>query len=130
MSLYFCNKYPAKIWVAVMWFEPICEPPEKIGWYWRRVGWFSIYPGSCKTVLPNARAPDTGVDLSDLVQYLCFYAQAQDGAKWSGPYKRDVTNEKFDRDDCHSYTGYYSWMAGFRLFDTHGNDDYTVNLVP
>jgi uncharacterized membrane protein len=126
MALYFCNYYPAHTWVAIMWYEPSCE--DKFGNYWTREGWFSLYPGVCKKVLPNTWAKDVDDDLSDINRYFCFYAQASDGAKWLGPYKRSVSNDAFERRDCVAYS--QGWTAGFRLFDIDDNDDYTVNLVP
>ena len=126
MSLYFCNFYPSRTWVAIMWYAPFCE--NKFGNYWTRQGWFSLDPLACKKVLPNAAFPDVGDDLSDVNRYFCYFAIANDGATWSGPYKRRVTNSKFHRYDCLSYSD--GWIAGFKLFDVDGNDDYTINLIP
>lgn len=24
MTLYFCNFYPAKVWISIMWYDPTC----------------------------------------------------------------------------------------------------------
>jgi hypothetical protein len=128
MSLYMCNWYPSKVWVAIMWFEPFCE--GNVGNFWRRQGWFSLNPAVCKKVLPNTNHPDVGDDLSDINRYFCFFAIADDGAMWSGPYKRKVRNTKFDFPGCIGVTAENLWTAGFRLFDVDSNDDYTLSLIP
>ncbi len=128
MTLYFCNFYPAKVWISIMWYDPTCGE-GKPGNCWQRQGWFSITPGSCKKILPNAVYPDVGDDLSDINRYYCFYAVAADGAKWSGPYMRGVTNSAYHRCDCLKYS-HSDLSAGFRLFDIDSNDDFTVSLIP
>jgi len=111
-----------------MWYDPGCGE-GLAGNCWQRVGWFPLWPGESKQVLPNALFPDVGDDLSDVNSYYCFYAMADDGAKWYGPYPRGVTYQVFHRCDCLHYT-LSDFVAGFRLFDVDDYDDYTITLVP
>jgi hypothetical protein len=127
VSLYFCNFYPSRVWVAPMWYDPLCGEGLPAN-CWQRHGWFSLWPITCKKVLPNKTFPDVGDDLSDINRYYCYFAIADDGAKWSGPYVRGVTNSAFHRCDCIGYTQ-NDFFAGFRLFDIDDNDDYTIILT-
>lgn len=114
--LKFCNSYPSTVWVTIMWYHPDC--PD--GGNWEKAGWWKIVPGACKVVF--------GDDLDDVNRYWCFYAEAADGAVWSGPYVRSVPHQAFDWCEWTSQTG--ARQLGYRQFDINGYDDYTATLVP
>jgi len=82
--LQFTNFYPSKLWVAIMWYTPNC--PD--GGNWTKKGWWSLIPGQSKVV--------SGLDLDEVNRYWCYYAQAENGAHWSGPYLRMVPPQSFD----------------------------------
>ena len=81
--LKFCNKYKTGVWVSIMYYEPGCSD----GGDWVKKGWWRLTPGQCKVAY--------GGDLDDLNRYFCFYADADDGAVWAGPYKRFVPFQAF-----------------------------------
>ena len=128
MSLYFVNAHSSTVWIAVMWYSPFCGEglPKNC---WERQGWFSLAPFGFKKVLPNKAYPNVGDDLADLNRFYGFFAMANDGRRWSGPYKRGVTNSVFHRCDCIGYS-HSDFNAGFRLVDIGGNDDFTIKLDP
>jgi hypothetical protein len=57
-----------------------------------------------------------------------FYAQATNGAVWTGPYTTKVPYTAFHL--CWDYNGFEpgKWI-GMRLLDVGSNYHYTVNLV-
>ena len=90
------------------------------------MGWWNLNPGSCALVY--------GDDLEDLNRYWCFYAEAQDGARWSGPYHGSVPTAAFDQ--CYGIgvtieNGQPESVGiDFRLLDIADNDDYALTFVP
>ncbi len=112
-----CNSYSAHLYAAIMFYSP-----ETCGDYgnFETQGWWSIDPGSCANVFAN--------DLEDLNRFWYFYAEADDGAIWSGPYGVYVTDERFD--SCFGIGSTVSRIAGFRELDIGDNDDFTLNLTP
>jgi hypothetical protein len=114
MSWLFVNAYPKTVWVAIMWREP-CE-----NGLFRKAGWYKIYSGWFKTVFPD--------DLEDVNQYFYFYAQASDGAVWSGPYVRSVFKTAFNT--CEGTTKTGAFKVGFREQDIGDNDDFIQILIP
>src|SRR5690348_827545 len=78
-----CNNYPQPVWVAIMFYHP--NFPD--GGNWEKRGWWRITTGQCKTVY--------GGDLDDVNRYWCYYAEADDGATWSGPYRRFLPYQAF-----------------------------------
>lgn len=112
--LQFCNRHTQTLWVTIMFYHPNC--PD--GGDWEKKGWWGIAPGECNVVF--------GGDLDDLNQYYCFYAEANDGVVWAGPYVRSVTNRAFDW--CENVSSTDARDVGYRLLDIGDNDDYTVNL--
>jgi uncharacterized membrane protein len=84
------------------------------------MGWWSIDPGSCANVYEN--------DLEDLNRFWYYYAEADDGATWSGAYTVYVTDQAFD--SCVDIGSTESRVVGFRELDIGDNDDYTLTLTP
>jgi hypothetical protein len=72
MQLCFENSHSSRLWVAVMWYDP-----SGCGDYgnWATRGWWNIDPG--ETVHTNVWTAN---------RYFCFYAEAEDGTVWGGPY--------------------------------------------
>jgi uncharacterized membrane protein len=115
--LSFCNHYPAHIWVMITFYNSNCEPDGKF----ESMGWWSIAPGNCVNVYNN--------DLADLNPYWYYYAEAEDGAVWAGPYKVAVYDQAFDY--CYRAVTQHESMrfVGMRELDIGDYADYTVNLV-
>ncbi len=117
-----CSKYPQPLWVAIMYYEPGCSD----GGDWVKKGWWRLTNGTCAVVY--------GGDLADLNRYYCYYAKADDGATWSGPYNRFVPYNAFEW--CEWTACSYSdgspcgYNVGFRLLDIDGNDDFKLTLIP
>lgn len=120
--LAFRNRYPKGLWVAIMYYSPGCSD----GGDWEKKGWWRLTPGQRKVVY--------GGDLADLNRYYCFYAEADDGAVWAGPYVRFLPYQAFDWCEwtacSHSDGSPCGVTVGLRLLDIDSNDDFTVNLVP
>ncbi|HEX2053183.1 MAG TPA: hypothetical protein VHJ78_05570, partial [Actinomycetota bacterium] len=71
MRVVFRNNYYVPVWIAVMSYDP-----GSCGSYgnWRTQGWWNAGPGT--EVHP----------ISTTNRYVCFYAEGDDGAQWSGIY--------------------------------------------
>jgi uncharacterized membrane protein len=116
MALKFESSYPnATIWVSILWYHPDCT-----NGLFMKTGWWSLTDGQTVEVF-------TG-DIDDLNRYYYFYAEASDGAVWSGPTNVEVTNAAYsqcvwDNKSCNR-------TVGFQILDIGDNDDFTVNLVP
>ena len=80
MWLRYANKYSSGLWLAVGYYHPNC--PD--GGDWAKKGWWRLEPGDAKTVLSTTN------------DYSTFYAEADDGAVWSGPYGADLPSSAFD----------------------------------
>lgn len=109
-----CNAYSKTVWVAIMWYTPNCID----GGDWTKEGWWGIAPNQCANVF--------GGDLSDVNRYFCYYAIADDGTLWSGPYHRSIPDHVFDW--CEWVADSQSYDVGFRLLDIGDNDDFTLTL--
>jgi len=71
MIVRFHNSYPSKVWLAVMYYDPnSCDEYGK----WATEGWWGIKSGG--DVAP----------FQTFNRYAAFYAEAEDGAVWTGPY--------------------------------------------
>jgi uncharacterized membrane protein len=110
------NKYPHTLWVTIMWYAPNCSD----GGNWEKAGWWQLSPGQTKTVF--------GGNLHEVNRYYCYYAQASDGATWSGPYERSVPPTAFDW--CEWTANTQSFDVGYRLLDIGNNDNFTLSLTP
>lgn len=72
MQVCFQNNYSSPLSVAVMWWDPDgCGNDGN----WGTRGWWNLGPGG--NVHTNVWTDN---------RYFCFYAEAWDGAVWSGPY--------------------------------------------
>jgi len=123
MGLTLCNGYPFLISTAICFYSPDKCGGE--GDNFEMMGWWNIAPGSCALVY--------GDDLEDLNRYWYYYAEAEDGAVWSGPYGASVPIFAFDQ--CYGIgvvieNGNESVEIGFRELDIDSYDDYTLTFVP
>ncbi|MBD1811958.1 DUF1036 domain-containing protein [Microcoleus vaginatus] len=110
-----CNKYTHGVWVAIMYYRPNCSD----GGNWAKKGWWRLNPGECKVVY--------GGSLRSLNRYYCYYAEADNGANWSGPYVRPVPPQAFDW--CEWISNTQATNVGFRLLDINSYDNFTLNLT-
>jgi uncharacterized membrane protein len=123
MSLTLCNSYPTLISTAITFYSPDKCGGE--GDNFEMMGWWNIAPGSCALVY--------GGDLQDLNRYSYYFAQAEDGAVWSGPYGASVPIAAFDQ--CYGIgviieNGDESVSIGFRELDIDSYDNYTLTFIP
>ena len=114
----FCNSHGSGVWVAIsFWDDEVCEG-EKGGW--RNRGWWRVEPGACVQV-------HSGI-VSNVGRYWYFYAEADDGAVWTGDYPTYVMDpEAFDICDGIGSTAY--WTRGFREIDTGDVHNFTATLT-
>jgi uncharacterized membrane protein len=115
MSLRVRNKYPKPISVMIEWHHPNC--PD--GGDWRKAGWWNVQPGAVATVYGN--------DVDDVNRFWYFFAQATDGATWSGPISERVPSHAFEL--CASIASNMDRFIGMREFDVDSNSTYTLNLT-
>jgi uncharacterized membrane protein len=80
----FTNSYSTKIYVAYMRLDEGCRADS--GDPWVVLGWINLEPGQSQS-----RPNPTGN------QYYYYYAEADDGAYWAGPYGTEVSSERFDK---------------------------------
>ena len=114
MQVHFKNSYSSRVWIAIMFYSP-----GTCGSYgnWGTRGWWSPSPGQSVYVLNTNN------------RYFCYYAEAQDGAVWSGNYgPMYVYRNAFDSCVNIGSTAAYG-QVGLKLKDGGNNDKYTVNLV-
>lgn len=88
MGLALCNSYPTGIWTAIMFYSP--ETCGGDGGDFEMMGWWRVDPGSCVLVYAN--------DLEDVNQFWYYYAEADDGALWAGPFGANVSFKAFGGD--------------------------------
>ena len=86
-SVSFTNSYGKKLYVAYMRRDFSCQ--DECGGIWDVLGWINLDPGETET-----RANPTSN------RWYYYYAEAQDGAIWAGPYVAEVTNTKFEKCTC------------------------------
>jgi len=113
MRVYFRNSYGTKVWVTIMRYDP-----DSCGEYgnWATAGWWGIDPGQQVWAFSTNN------------RYAAFYADADDGAHWSGPYGPVyVYWEAFDSCVNIGSTAAYG-TVGMRLIDV-GDSDHIVNLL-
>jgi uncharacterized membrane protein len=123
MGLVLCNNYPVSIWTAIMFYSP--ETCGGEGGNFEKMGWWPIAPGACALVYAN--------DLADVNKFWYYYAEADDGAVWAGPFRTQVSLAAFGG-------GRWCWGLGttapgqvviaYRELDIGDNDDYTLTFVP
>ena len=81
-TVQFTNSYTTVISVAYMRLDNACG--DECGDPWDVLGWVVLSPGDSQS-----RANPTNN------KYYYYYAEAVDGAVWSGPYVAEVTNDRF-----------------------------------
>jgi uncharacterized membrane protein len=123
MGLVLCNGYTTTISTAIAFYNPdTCAegPPFEM------MGWWVLAPGSCALVFAN--------DLEDRNRYWYYFAMANDGAVWSGPYGANVTTGAFGGGQwCYGSQhggGGELIRIGYRELDIGSSDDYTLTFVP
>jgi uncharacterized membrane protein len=119
MGLSFCNRYTHGVSICISWWDPTCINED--GSEWAKAGWWGLNPGECKEVL-------TGRLTSGNRRYYYFYAEARDGAFWSGPYPVWVPPRPFHW--CDNISSSDSREVGMREQDIDNYDNFTIDLVP
>lgn len=120
-TITFHNSYPTTIYVAYMRLDWACG--DECGDPWDVLGWARLSPGQTKS-----RANPTSN------RYFYYYAEADDGAYWAGPYVAEVSNDRFEKCTCLGVivengaptNPYYD--VGFRELDA--NQYSGVNFIP
>lgn len=97
MWLRFANSHPSRVWIAVGYYNPGCQD----GSQWAKKGWFKLEVGASAIVLWTTNA------------YMTFYAEADNGAHWSGPYHTNLPMQAFDW--CWNTASTQGENAGMRL---------------
>jgi uncharacterized membrane protein len=120
MSLTVCNGYSERIYVSIMFFDPVLCPPEEGSF--QLMGWWPLDPGTCWPVYEN--------DLEN--RYWYVYARGG-GKEWAGPWVRQVPVNAFS-DLCWGVLG-GPWpppytTVGYFEVDVGDHDDFTVTLIP
>ena len=119
MSLTFCNHYSFTpgydVYVSYMRFDRAsCGSGDGF----IAIGWFRIPPGQCRTVYNG------NVNYN---RYWAYYAEATDGATWSGNIQSWVSNSAFSL--CHGSACTPCRVVGFRLLDVNNFTNYTLTLT-
>jgi hypothetical protein len=118
MGLHIQNLYPfGTVYVCFTYFKPNCDNANS---QFEKLGWWKLLYGQTAELM-------TG-DLTTGNEYYTFYADCTDGATWSGPYIRMVSDQVFDQ--CEFDDTGMTRSVGFRLLDVGDADDYTVQLAP
>jgi uncharacterized membrane protein len=116
--LRFCNSHPTTIWTAISFFSP--ETCSGEGGGWQNIGWYPVQPGTCRVVYAN--------DLADVNRFWYYYAEADDGAKWSGAFPTWIKDpEAFNICDGLGTTALR--QVGFRELDVGDADNYTFTFL-
>jgi hypothetical protein len=110
-SVTFTNSYKKKLYVAYMRLDYNCQ--SECGDIWDVLGWINLDPGQTQS-----RANPTNN------RWFYYYAEADDGAVWFGPYAAEVSDLKFEKCSCLSviiengtpFNPYH--VVGFRDVDT------------
>jgi hypothetical protein len=117
----FTNSYGQKMYVAYMRRDFNCQ--NECGDIWDVLGWINLDPGETES-RPN---PTNN-------RWFYYYAEADDGAVWAGPYVAEVTQQRFEKCTClgvlvqngGATNPYYD--VGFRELDS---ETYSgVNFTP
>lgn len=112
MQLHFRNSYGPRIWVSIMFYDPGCSGT---GSPWGTQGWWAIDFGATAYVLNTNN------------RYAYFYAEAANGAVWTGPYGPIyVPQQAFRLCEKLGQTG--ARIVGLREIYIP-SDVHTVNLV-
>jgi uncharacterized membrane protein len=115
----FTNLYGKKIYVAYMRRDFGCQ--SECGDIWDVLGWINLDPGQTQS-----RANSTNN------RWYYYYAEAEDGAFWAGPYVAEVSQQRFEKCTCLGVVvsdgpqPYHD--VGFRELDTATYSG--VNFIP
>ncbi len=113
MRVYFRNSYSAKVWVAIMRYDPdSCREHGN----WATEGWWGIDPGQQVWVFSTNN------------RYACFYAEAEDGAFWAGEYGPVYVYHRVFNSCIKIGSSAAYGTVGMRLIDTN-NSDIVINLT-
>lgn len=108
-----CNKTTARVWVSYEFRDTSCSD----GSGWSKLGWWGLSRGECKIIYGK---PPTNA-------YSYFYAEADNGWVWNGPFTTCTPYENFDQCDTVCSPG--SRRLGYRqVYSTATNN--TIELVP
>jgi uncharacterized membrane protein len=113
--LRFVNNYPSTVWAMVEWHHPDC--PD--GGNWEKAGWWMMRPGESKVVFGGS---------ASFNQFWYFFAHAEDGALWTGPFQEIVPPRAFQW--CENVGDTASRTIGMRELDVGSVNDYTLTLTP
>lgn len=86
-NIQFHNSYSTRLFVAYMRLDHNCG--NECGEPWDVLGWVVLSPGDSQS-----RANPTNN------RYFYYYAEALDGAIWSGPFVAEVTQTRFEKCTC------------------------------
>jgi uncharacterized membrane protein len=122
MGLTLCNSYTSRIYTAIMFYSP--DRCGGDGGNFETMGWWPLNPGQCALVYGN--------DLEDLNRFWYYFAMADDGAVWAGPFGTSVPRAAFDGCFGTGVGGASSEFIaiGYRELDIGDNDDYTLTFTP
>ena len=103
MKVWFQNNYGTLVSVAIM-----VSDTDDCGNYgnWFVQGWWNIEPGGSAHVCNTTNS------------YMCFYAEAANGAQWTGPYTVYVSNEAFGL--CLDIANTQEYNVGMQLLHLTG----------
>src|SRR5690349_4278236 len=79
MWIAYQNNSGSPVWMVVGYYSPNCEGQD-----WAKKGWWRINPGASVTPLWTTNTNSL------------FYAEADDGRIWSGPYTTFIPYQVFD----------------------------------
>jgi uncharacterized membrane protein len=119
MGLYFHSDYPkATLYLAVMLPDSSC----KSGGEFRKQGWWKIVYGDTVEVLSG--------DLTKVIAggYCYYYAHAEDGTVWAGPYDTLVSDAKFNQ--CYGDETGMTKNIGYRELYLPFVSAFTLHLTP
>lgn len=114
----FTNSCEKKLYITYMRRDFKCQ--ADCGDIWNVLGWIVLDPGETE-IRKNPTAN----------RWFYYYAEAEDGTFWAGPYVAEVSKAKFEKCTClgvsvsHGPQPYYN--VGFRQLDTQESSG--VNFV-
>ena len=113
-GVYFRNSYGKTVWVTTERYNTGCYGD------WENEGWYRLDPGQSEWLFTTTN------------EYAYFYAEAADGATWSGPFAGSV--DPYNAFDFCTTSNTNATDPGMRQIDLGGFNlfqfSYTINLVP
>jgi hypothetical protein len=83
----FTNSYSTRLYVAYMRLDYACQ--NDCGEPWDVLGWINLQPGETQSR-----------DNATNNRWYYYYAEADDGAVWSGPFPAEVSYNRFQKCTC------------------------------